>query len=192
MVDSMIADAPADAVDAVGTLDDAVARAADGDLSVNDDPILETALATIEQSVRDHCDVAIVDVVGADYSFEVPDTIPAGPASLRMINEGEQFHVFLLLKAPPDVNDDVEFLTRFLNVVSAIDAGGDPKAFEEFAPYDVEGNPPAAGPGGTGTAVKVLEPGEYIYFCPIPLDFTDPDSETHFHAGMHGRFTVEG
>ncbi len=188
LVDTMIGSAPAGASAAVDTLDDAVNRAAEGDLSVSDDPDLDVALAGIEQAVRDHCDVAIVDVVGADYSFEAPDVVPAGPVSFRLINEGEQLHVLLLLKAPPDVTDDVEFLDRFLGAANS----GDPDAFVEFEPYDVEGNPLVAGPGGAGTAVKMLEPGEYLYFCPIPLDFTDPASQTHVHVGMHGRFTVEG
>lgn len=188
MVDSMVADSPGDAVDAVAILGAAVGRAAGGDMSVNEDPALDAAIATIEQSVRDNCDVAIVDVVGADYTFDVPDRIPAGPVSFKLINEGEEFHVMLLVKAPPGVDDDVDFFTRFTNSAFS----GDPAAFAEFEPYAVPGNPPVAGPGSTGTVVKVLEPGEYLYFCPIPLDFTNPESNAHFHAGMHGRFTVEG
>lgn len=190
-VDSMVADAPGDAVDATDTLAAAVARAADGDTSVGEDLSVGAAVETIEQAVRDHCDVGIVDVVGRDFAFDVPDVVPAGPVSFRMTNDGAQPHVLLLLKAPPDVTDDTAFLHRYMEVVIGVEAGGDPAAFEEFAPYDVAGNPPFAEPGGSGTTVKVLEPGEYLYFCPIPMDFADPQSPTHFDSGMHGRFTVE-
>lgn len=186
LVQTMAASAPAEVDDAVATLASTVDALAGGDLTVTEDPALFAALERIENSVRSNCDVAAVDITAVDFAFELPDALTAGPTSLRMTNDGGAPHVLILLRAPLDDEDDVAFITRFLS------AAEDAEPSEEFAAHDVPGNPLFAEPGSSGTAVKVLDPGEYVVFCPIPVDFSDPSSQAHYELGMHGRVTVEG
>jgi len=56
---------------------------------------------------------------------------------------------------------------------------------------NVEGNAPFADPGGSATVTGTLEPGAYILFCPLPMDFSDPESTGHYESGMIGRLVVE-
>ncbi len=186
-VDDIVAGAPSDLHDAVATLQAAIGDAGGGSTKMLSDPGVRAAAQTLEQAARDHCDVTKVDLTATEFRFDgVPESIPAGrPISFRMTDRGSAPHLMLLAKAPADGTDDQAFLGDFLTA-----ANGGPEAFAPFERYDVVGAFPFADPGTTDTALKQLEPGAYVYFCPLPVG-DDPTGPSHFEQGMHGRFTVE-
>jgi hypothetical protein len=188
-VDDIVAGAPADLHDAVSKLQDAIGAAGGGDASILADPGFLAAAQAIERAARDHCDVTRVDLTATEFAFGgIPQSIPAGrPISFQMTNDGGTSHLMLLARAPDaNAEGDQAFLDGFLG---AAFAGGD--AFKEFEQYDVTGAFPFADAGKTDLALKDLEPGTYLYFCPLPVDPDDPSGPSHYQQGMHGRFTVE-
>ena len=109
----------------------------------------------------------------ADFTFEMPDSLPAGPATYRVVNAGEQPHELNLLKLEPG---------KTLADVQAWEAApsGPP-------PYQAVGGINGISPGGEGYMELNLPPGDYIAVCKIP----DPASgEAHSHLGMIKGFTV--
>lgn len=189
-VDDIVAGAPAGLHEAVAKLQSAIGAAGGGDASILADPGFVGAAQAIERTARDHCDVTTVDLTATEFAFDgIPESIPAGrPISFQMTNDGGTSHLMLLAKAP-DANGDGDqaFLDGFLG---AAFAGGD--AFKEFEQYDVTGAFPFADAGKTDLALKDLEPGSYLYFCPLPVNPDDPSGASHYQQGMYGRFTVEG
>lgn len=192
-VDAMAAQAPRQVAAAVLQVSEGVARLDAGDMSVLGAPEINEAFAAIEAEVRTACDVTAVDLTATDFAFDRPaEPIRAGLVSLQLTNDGEQPHVLLLSRAPDEHPDgDVAFVTDLLSAVTEVEAGGSPDAIAVFEPYIVEGNGVFAGPGDTGTMTRDLEAGTYVYYCPIPVDFSDPGSQTHLELGMLGRITLE-
>jgi len=109
----------------------------------------------------------------ADFAFDMPDSLPAGPATYRVVNAGEQPHELNLLKLAPG---------KTLADAQAWEAApsGPP-------PYQAVGCINGISPGGEGYMHLNLPPGDYIAICNIP----DPASgQAHSHLGMIKAFTV--
>lgn len=110
-----------------------------------------------------------------DYSFELPDTLPAGQSVIKVINDGPEPHEFNILKL--EEGKTLKDVTAFLN-------------------GEVEGPPPFIPVGGmngldaglTGYIEFDFEPGSYIAICNIP----SPEADGHPHStlGMIKEFTV--
>lgn len=190
LVAAMEESAPTAATAAVTTMAAGVERAATGDAGVGEDADLSAAVETIEDTARTVCGFPELEVTAVDFSFDAPARIPAGPHSLRLVNTGEAPHLMLLVGAPEDDSDDVSFVTSYLGAMGQADETGDAGGIAEFV--NVEGNAPFADPGGSATVTGSLEPGTYILFCPLPMDFSDPESAAHFQSGMIDRVVVEG
>src|SRR6056297_1753796 len=45
----------------------------------------------------------VVEVTAVDYAFAAPDTVRSGWTTVRMTNEGEEHHLFLLAQLPEDI-----------------------------------------------------------------------------------------
>ena len=112
-----------------------------------------------------------VHVVATDYSFQAPDTLPAGLTTLHLMNQGkEPHHVTLLQLAEGQTIADFEKMMSGPPPASAVFLGG----------------PNPAMPGGSAEATVNLKPGRYAVFCVIP----SPDGKPHVAKGMIRELTV--
>lgn len=107
-----------------------------------------------------------VTVVARDFSFDAPDSIPAGPTTFRLINQGTEIHHLQLAKLPEGKTmADLEAGMASGEAMSwLIDAGG----------------PNAAIPGESTSAIAPLDAGQYVLMCVIP----SPDGTPHVAKGM--------
>lgn len=167
---------------AVATLDGAVTKLQAGDGSPLDDPAIESALSEIRTAAIDDCDFAQVSVPASDFTFEFPETLPEGPFVASMDNTGQEPHVLLLVrKDGADLPPNDELLGQYLSSFE----GGAPPAGLTPVPGGM-----FAAPGTAGSHIYDLQPGSYLYFCPIP---SGPEGEgpPHFALGMMGEIKVE-
>jgi len=112
-----------------------------------------------------------VTITASDYAFGVPDTIPAGLTTLRLVNQGKELHHASLVRLG-DGKSVVDFQTA---LVTAMKNHTPPPAWMGFA-----GGPNAVTPGDTATATQILEPGSYLFVCWIP----SADGTPHVMKGM--------
>lgn len=115
-----------------------------------------------------------VTVTAKDYSLELPDTLPTGAVTLRLVNQGKEFHHVWIarLDGGHTIEDVLKTLAARQPMPSWLkDAGG----------------PNAPRPeGGEATGTVVLEPGRYIVACLIP----SKDGVPHLMKGMVRQVTV--
>lgn len=109
-----------------------------------------------------------------DFAFDMPDTLPAGQATFKVINDGPQPHEMALLrladgKSPADV---VQFFGQ---------PNGPP-------PFTAVGGMQGLNPGQSAFLVSDLTPGRYMATCAIP-DRTS--GKPHSALGMVREFTVK-
>jgi hypothetical protein len=115
----------------------------------------------------------VVTIMAQDFSFQIPDTIPAGVTTFQLMNHGPNIHHAQLMK----FNEG----KRLSDFMDAMKAGGPPPAWV----VDMGGpNPPAV--GATTNSTQTLEPGNYAVVC-----FVDtPDKVPHITKGMSKEFVV--
>lgn len=112
-----------------------------------------------------------------DFAFEAADTVPSGPTTIRLVNDGPDFHHVQLFRL-----EDGKTLDDFKLALAAAEPGSETPAWL----VDVGGpNAPAPG-GGEFTASLDLEPGNYAMICFIPDSALVP----HFVHGMVQGLTV--
>lgn len=116
----------------------------------------------------------MVSFTAKEFSFEGPDTIPAGLTMFHLTDAGKELHHVQLVK--------LEEGKTFADYQAASkDMKGPPPAWA--VPYGGV-NPPA--PGATTTAMQVLEPGNYAVVCFVE----GPDHVPHMAKGMMRPLTV--
>lgn len=114
-----------------------------------------------------------VHVVAADYAYQLPDTIPAGPTRFHLENRGTELHHLVLVQL-------IEGKT--LGDLAAVNLEtGPPPAWIRFV-----GGPNSPAPGSTSVGIVTLEPGSYALLCVIP----SPDGKLHVAKGMARALTV--
>ena len=116
----------------------------------------------------------VVTVTTVDYAFQAPDTIAAGRTTLRLVNNGKDFHHIWLIK--------LEGGHTLPELVEATKKQG---PMPKWA-VDV-GGPNSPMPGGENSATLDLEPGKYVMVCVIPAM---ADGQPHFMKGMVKEITV--
>jgi uncharacterized cupredoxin-like copper-binding protein len=167
--------------------------AADGDVGqLFSDPAVEEAFARIEEHDAEHCgfetmeneeeeEVAtepldgaeVVPVTAVDFAFEgIPATVPAGPVSFELSNEGEAAHEMAVFKLGEGVDMD-ELLAR-----------DEEPTDEEAQEVGFTFAPP--GEGGAYLNAEDLTPGTYAVVCFIP----GPEGKPHHELGMKTTFRV--
>jgi hypothetical protein len=110
-----------------------------------------------------------------DFTFDMPDTLPAGAATYRVVNAGAQPHELDILMLAPGATDD--------DVLAWDSAPAGPPPFESVGGIN------AFSPDGSGSMTLDLAPGTYLAVCHVP----DPVSGVaHLHLGMVKHFTVAG
>ena len=109
-----------------------------------------------------------------DYVFyQMPDTIPAGATTIRLINDGpELHHVWLVRLEEGKTKADFAAAMQHGHQMPswAVDVGG----------------PNTPVPGEESSATVVLEAGNYIVMCVIPSS----DGKPHVMKGMSRELTV--
>jgi len=111
--------------------------------------------------------IRVVTVTANDYAFSAPDSIPAGPTEIRLLNRGTEMHHVWLIRL-----DDGKTMKDLFAAMK-------PDAALPSWARDV-GGPNTPGPGGESTAILRLAAGRYAMICVIP----SPDGKAHVMKGM--------
>jgi hypothetical protein len=117
----------------------------------------------------------LVTVTAHDFALQMPDSIPAGLTTFRLLNDGKQSHHMEVVRL-----DSGSTGAEALAALIAAGRGVRP-SWMHFV-----GGPNEMRPSSASNATLVLEPGNYLAFCEIP----GPDPRPHFMKGMVKAFTV--
>jgi hypothetical protein len=116
----------------------------------------------------------MVSFTAKEFSFEGPDTIPAGLTMFHLTDAGQELHHVQLIK--------LEEGKTFADYEAAVkDMKGPPPTW--MVPYGGVNPPP---PGGTTMATQVMEPGNYAVVCFVE----SADHVPHLAKGMMRSLTV--
>jgi hypothetical protein len=111
--------------------------------------------------------IRTVTVTATDYSFAVPDTIPAGLTELRLLNRGTEMHHVMLVR--------LDAGKTMADLFAAMQPEAPLPAWAHEA-----GGPNTPGPGGESNAILRLVAGRYAMICVIPSS----DGKPHVMKGM--------
>lgn len=185
--EALIAAAPEDIR---ATAEEVVANAEAGPGS----PEFDEPYGELIDYVRANCGFSEMEVVAADYSFTgVPTELPAGGVIITMENTGEELHEVFLARINDDTTESAQELLQL----------GEEELFSKITPAGFA----FSFPGATGVGTGMLEPGNYIAVCNIPVGLTPevaelvpgPDATLppdvtlgppHHTQGMVAEFTV--
>src|SRR2546426_7841409 len=92
---------------------------------------------------------SVVTITTTDYAFGVPDTIPAGLTTFRLVNQGKELHHASLVR----LRDGKSVADFQAAVVAAMKHHMPPPAWMGFA-----GGPNTVTPGDTATTRQMLDP----------------------------------
>jgi hypothetical protein len=120
----------------------------------------------------------VVALVATEYAFEAPDTIPAGWTTFRLANRGQDIHYghMVRLDAGKTVQELVDAYAEAIRT-----SGPRPKWVTRF------GGPGGTFPGDSSSVTQYLEPGSYVWICPVE----DEGGSPHFSKGEFKRFVVK-
>ena len=113
----------------------------------------------------------VVTITATDFAFALPDTIPAGLTTLRLVNQGKELHHASLVRLGAG-KSAADFQA---GLVAAMQSHAPPPAWMAFV-----GGPNAVTVGDTATTTQVVEPGSYVLVCWIP----SLDGTPHVMKGM--------
>ena len=108
-----------------------------------------------------------------DFSLDMPDSLSAGTANYRVVNDGPQDHEFALLKLQPGT--------------TATDVLGFYRAPQPERPFTPVGGMQALRAGESGSVVLNLQPGSVAAVCLLP---DSASGLAHLYPGMVKLFTV--
>jgi hypothetical protein len=119
----------------------------------------------------------VVDLSMTDGAFRAPDTLDAGMATFRFINHGDEIHYAHAVRL--DSSRTVpEFLAAYAQAVRT--AGPRPTYVTR------SGGPGGTAPGDTSVVTHIIEPGHYVWICPVD----DETGTPHFARGEARTFVV--
>lgn len=110
----------------------------------------------------------VVSVTANDYSFQAPDTIPAGLTTLVLKNMGKEVHQVVAMRL--DSGKTMADLQPVLTTPDMAIPGW------LYFPIGVNG----IVPGDSANATATLQPGHYVMVCFLP----SPDGAPHVAKGM--------
>ena len=117
----------------------------------------------------------VVTIEASDFAFRLPDTLPAGRVTLRMVNAGPDLHHVAVVKL-----EGGHTATELLTIVESH------RAFPAWARE--LGGPNAVVPGDTSEVTLDLAAGSYAFICVIPA----ADGVPHIMKGMFKPVVVAG
>jgi len=109
----------------------------------------------------------VITVTASDFHFDAPAETPAGPTTIRLVNNGPSIHHVQLLKLEEGKTPD--------DFIAALKAGGPPPQWAILAGGP---NPPEV--GSSTSATVMLDPGNYAIVCFVP----SADGVPHLMKGM--------
>jgi hypothetical protein len=177
LMQALADDAPDGLAETADELNAAVAALQDGDATAfNADSTFETYTEFVNGAVGE-CDFEQVEVDMVDYGYEgIPETIDAGTYAFALTNSSDaEPHELAMVRKNDGVTQPIEEILELpeeeaMSMVEFIGAG--------FAP-----------PGGEGSALVELTPGDYAVLCFIPVGGGE-EGPPHFTQGMVQEFTV--
>ena len=117
----------------------------------------------------------MVSFTAKEFSFEGPDSIPAGLTMFHLTDAGQELHHVQLIKL-----EEGKTYADFQAALKDMGKGPPPAWIVSYGGV----NPPA--PGGTTTAMQVMEPGNYAVVCFVE----SADHVPHIAKGMTRSLTV--
>src|SRR5437016_13458925 len=121
----------------------------------------------------------VVTITTSEYAFGMPDTIPAGLTTFRLVNQGKELHHASLVR----LRDGKTVADFQAALAAAMRNHTPPPPWMGFA-----GGPNAVTPADTASATQLLEPGVYVLACWIP----SADGVPHVMKGMPHQVVVAG
>ncbi len=113
----------------------------------------------------------------AGHTFEAPDTINPGWTTFRFANNGDDIHYAHIVRL--DSGRTVpELVAAYAEAIRT--SGPRPKWVTRF------GGPGGAAPGDSSVVTQHLEPGSYVWICPVE----DGSGTPHFSKGEFTTFVV--
>ena len=119
----------------------------------------------------------LVSLTATEYAFEAPDTIPAGWTTFRLANRGQEIHYGHIVRLEPGKTVQ-ELVDAYAEAIRT--SGPRPKWVTRF------GGPGGAFPGDSSSVTQYLEPGSYVWICPIE-DKTRAPPAAAVAIWRHGR-----
>lgn len=119
----------------------------------------------------------VVSLTATEYAVQAPDTIPAGWTNLRLANHGQEVHYghMVRLESGKTVQELVNAYAEAIRT-----SGPRPDWVTRF------GGPGGALPGDSSSVTQYLEPGSYVWICPVE----DAGGIPHFSKGEFKPFVV--
>jgi len=156
-----------------------------GDFFLMDDanPDLDPTFFSATQVIGTVEPEASVTLDMVDFSYVIPDEIPAGKQLWEITNSGEQWHLFAIMEADPDVSVE--------EVLASLGGPDEPPPAD--SPVEFIGGMPPMSQGERIWMEFDLEAGAYELICPLP-DVTALASGAeplpHLSHGMRRALTV--
>lgn len=119
----------------------------------------------------------VVDLTATEYAFHAPDTIAAGWTTFRLANHGTEVHYGHIVRLEPGRTVE-ELVAAYAEAIRT--SGPRPQWVTRF------GGPGGTAPGSTSSVTQFLEPGTYVWICPVE----DNEGHPHFGKGEHKQFVV--
>src|SRR5688500_4455628 len=119
----------------------------------------------------------VVSVGATEYAITVPDSIPAGWTTFRLANRGDEVHYGHIVRLDPGRTVE-EMAAAYVEAIRT--SGPRPAWVKRF------GGPGGSAPGGSANVTQHLEPGDYVWICPVEDDAGTP----HFARGEVKPFVV--
>lgn len=123
----------------------------------------------------------MIEVRGDEYAYVMPEHIEGGVVTLEFSNTGNELHEYSLGR----ITDQ----SKTAEDVQALFAAEERQGNQEEPDWieDVAGAP-LLSPGKTIAITRTLQPGRYVFVCPLPA----PNGRLHSDHGMVRIFEVEG
>lgn len=142
--------------------------------------VAQAACATErEPSSQNRASVAptVVPLSSANYAFHAPDSVDAGWTTFQFSNNGDDIHYAHIVQfdSGRTVKELLEAYAEAIRMSAAR-----PKWIRRF------GGPGGAAPGGSSAVTQNLEPGRYVWICPVE----DTAGHPHFAKGESKAFVV--
>ena len=123
------------------------------------------------------CAPNVVSLAATEYAIDAPDTIPAGWTNFRLANRGQEVHYGHIVRLEPGRTVQ-ELVDAYAEAIRT--SGPRPKWVMRF------GGPGGAFPGDSSSVTQYLEPGSYVWICPVE----DNGGNPHFGKGEFKPFVV--
>jgi hypothetical protein len=119
----------------------------------------------------------VVRLAASEYAFDAPDTIAAGWTTFRLANRGQEVHYghIVRLDSGRTVKELVDAYAEAIRT-----SGPRPKWVTRF------GGPGGTFPADSSSVTQHLEPGSYVWICPVE----DEKGNPHFGKGEFKQFVV--